>query len=102
METVALLSKLRSEHHIKVDLQMDELEATLAETKATYVEIREWIQERYGFHVSNLNIAQIKRKLGIIERENYNLLKSENPRVPRCPIEKEAAIVNAFQAFQMI
>lgn len=31
------------------------------------------MQERYGFHVSHLNIAKTKRKCGIIERQNYNL-----------------------------
>ena len=51
---------------------MDELDLTSAEAKATYKEIQDWVQEKYGFHVTNLNIAQVKQKHGIIERENYN------------------------------
>ena len=36
--------------------------------------------EHTGLNVTNLNIAQVKRKCGIIERENYNLPKSEDSR----------------------
>ena len=70
VETVCLLSKLsEAKHHIEVKVDMDELDLTSAETKATYKEIQEWVQEKYGFHVTNLNIAQVKQKYRIIERE---------------------------------
>ena len=52
--------------------------------------------------VSSLNIAQVKAKHGIIERENYNKAKSEDVRQPQCPKGKEDAIVEALKAFQMI
>jgi len=55
---------------------------------ATYEQIQEWIQEKYGFHVTHLNIAKTKRKCGIIERQNYNLAKGENSRSPDTPKEK--------------
>ena len=61
-------------HYVNITLETDEMDLTAAESKATYDEIRGWIQEKYGFHVTNLNIAQVKRKNGIIERENYNKL----------------------------
>ena len=94
-ETVCLLSKLsEAKHHISVQVDMEELDVTAAESKATYEEI--------GFHVSHLNIAKTKRKCGIIERQNYNLPKSEDSRSPETPKEKEEAIVAAFKAFQMI
>ena len=41
VETVCLLSKLHSDQHIEVELQMDELDLTAAESKATYEEIKE-------------------------------------------------------------
>ncbi|MCR4721928.1 MAG: hypothetical protein K5655_09405 [Lachnospiraceae bacterium] len=64
------MSKLHeAKHHINVKVDMDELDLTSAEAKATYKEIEEWVQEHYGFHVTNLNIAQVKQKHGIIERE---------------------------------
>ena len=81
---------------------MDEMDVTAAESKDTYEEIQEWVQENYGFHVTNLNIAQVKRKYGIIERENYNKPKSENNRQPGCPEEKVKAIEEALRFFQMI
>ncbi len=80
-ETVCLLFKLsETKNHISVKVDMDELDLTAAESKATYEEIQAWVQEKYGFHVSHLNIAKTKRKCGIIERQNYNLAKSEKRR----------------------
>ena len=70
--------------------------------KATYEKIRDWEQEHYDMHVTNLNIAQVKQKHGIIERENYNKPKSENSRQPRCPEEKVKAIEEALKFFQII
>lgn len=103
VETVCLLSKLHeAKHHINVKVDMDELDLTSAETKATYKEIEEWVQEHYGFHVTNLNIAQVKQKHGIIERENYNKPKSENSRQPGTTPEKEKAITEALKYFKMI
>ncbi len=102
VETVCLLSKLHSDHHIEVELQMDELDLTAAESKATYEEIKDYVLEHSGLKVSSLYIAQVKEKCGIIERVNYNLPKSENSRQPKCPPEKEAAIREALEHFQMI
>ncbi|MDE7321734.1 MAG: 23S rRNA (uracil(1939)-C(5))-methyltransferase RlmD [Lachnospiraceae bacterium] len=83
VETVCLLSKLNVEHHIEVEVNLDEMDLTAAESKATYEEIKEYVLEHTGLKVSNLYIAQIKQKCGIIERENYNLPKSENSRQPK-------------------
>lgn len=102
VETVCLLSKLNVKHHIEVELHMDELDLTAAESKATYEEIKNYVLEHTGLKVSNLYIAQIKQKCGIIERANYNLPKSENSRQPKCPPEKEAAIREALEHFRMI
>jgi 23S rRNA (uracil-5-)-methyltransferase RumA len=103
VETVTLLSKLsEAKHHIEVKVDMDELDLTSAEAKATYKEIQDWVQEKYGFHVTNLNIAQVKQKHGIIERENYNKPKSSDSKQPGCPEEKVKAIEDAMQHFQMI
>lgn len=102
MEAVLLLTKLHVERHIEVDVSMDELDVTAAESKATYHEIREHVWEHHQLRVSNLYIAQVKQKYGIIERENYNKPKSENAKQPKCPKEKEDAIVEALRHFQMI
>ena len=68
---------------------------------ATYGEIRDWVQEHYGFHVTNLNIAKVKQTYGIIERENYNKPKSPDFRQPGCPEEKVKAIEDALKHFRM-
>lgn len=102
VETVCLLSKLNVEHHIEVDVNLDEMDLTAAESKATYEEIKGYVKENMGLHVSNLYIAQVKRKCGIIERDNYNKAKTENSKQPQCPLEKEKAIKAALRYFGMI
>lgn len=102
VETVVLLSQQKADDHIEIEINLDEIDATSAETKATYAEIRDWVQEKYGFHVTNLNIAKVKQKHGINERENYNKAKSENSRQPGCTEEKAKAIEDAMKHFQMI
>ena len=97
-----LLSKLYSTKHIDLELNLDEFDLTAAESKATYEEIIKYVGEKFGLKVSNLNIAQVKRKHGIIERNNYNLPKSENSKQPQCTVEKEKAIVEAFKHFKML
>ena len=105
-ETVMLLSKLKEAEHIDVELKMDELDVTEAEAEsenvATYEEIKAYVLEQTGLKVSSLNIAQVKQKLGIIERECYNKPKSEDSRQPKCPKEKEEAIEAAFKHYHLI
>ena len=79
------------------------MDITSAETKATYDEIKKYVAEHNdGMKVSNLYIAQVKRKCGIEVGENFNLPKSEDSRQPQCLKEKEDAIVEALKAFRMI
>ena len=89
-----------SKHHVEVKVDMDELDLTSVEAKATYREIEEWVREKYGLHVTNLNIAQVKQKHGIIERENYNKPKSPDSKQPGCPEEKVKAIEDAMRIFR--
>ena len=102
VETVVLLSQQKPDDTIEIDLDLDELDATSAELKATYQEIKDYVLKEFGLKVSNLYISQIKRKCGIEVGENYNLPKTENPRVPQCPKEKEDAIKAALKYYAMI
>ncbi|MDY5026614.1 MAG: 23S rRNA (uracil(1939)-C(5))-methyltransferase RlmD, partial [Oliverpabstia sp.] len=102
VETVVLLSQQKPDDTIEIDLDLDELDATSAELKATYQEIKEYVLKEFGLKVSSLYISQVKRKCGIEVGENYNLPKSENARVPQCPKEKEDAIKAALKYFAMI
>lgn len=103
VETVVLLSQRKADDYLEVEIDLDELDATSAETKATYEEIKKYVVEHNdGMKVSNLYIAQVKKKCGIEIGQNFNLPKSENAKQPQCPKEKEDAIVEALKAFQMI
>ncbi|HEL0025599.1 RNA methyltransferase [Streptococcus equi subsp. zooepidemicus Sz35] len=102
VETVALLSKLDVDKHISVKIELDELDLTSAESKATYEQIKEYILNKFGLKVSALYIAQIKKKCGIELRENYNKSKKEKQVIPQCTPEKEEAIMDALRHFKMI
>ena len=74
------MSKLNTKQHIEVKLNLDEMDLTAAEKKATYQEIKDYVLEHSGLRVSSLYIAQVKQKCGVIERENYNKAKSEDAK----------------------
>lgn len=102
MESVELLSKLNTEHHLDIEIGEDELSEIDFSKDATYGEIKKFVLDKYGLKVSSLYIAQVKRKHGLIERENYNLSKKEEQIVPQCPTEKEKAIEKALEWFGMV
>lgn len=102
VETVALLSKLDVDKHISVEVELDELDLTSAESKATYAQIKEYVWNKFGLKVPTLYIAQIKKKCGIKLREHYNKSKKEKQVIPQCTPEKEEAIMDALRHFKMI
>mgnify|MGYP004701855091 CR=1 FL=1 len=105
VETVVLLSQLKQkpDDYINVTIELDDVDITSAETKATYDEIKKYVDEHNaGMKVSNLYISQVKRKCGIEVGKNYNLPKNEDSRQPQCPEDKESAIVEALKYFKMI
>ena len=104
VETVVLLSQLKQkpDNYINVTIELDDMDITSAETKATYDEIKKYVAEHNaGMKVSNLYISQVKRKCGIEVGKNYNLPKNEDSRQPQCPEDKESAIVEALKHFKM-
>ena len=80
VETVVLLSQQKPDDTIEIDLDLDELDATSAELKATYQEIKDYVLKEFGLKVSSLYISQIKRKCGIEVGENYNLPKDRKSK----------------------
>ena len=102
VETVVLLSRKAPDDTIEVDLDLDELDITSAESKATYQEIKDYVLKEFSLKVSTLYISQIKRKCGIDVGEHYNISQKENQKVPQCPKEKEDAIRAALEHFAMI
>lgn len=102
VETVVKLVRKAPDAYIDITVDMDELDLTASEAKATYEEIKQYTLDKYDTKVSNLYIAQVKEKYGIIERENYNKPKSENSKQPQCPAEKVEMIEEALRHFKMI
>lgn len=102
VETVVSLSQQKPDDIVRVGIDLDELDITKAESKATYREIQEYVLRESGLKVMPLYIAQVKAKFGIIERECYNHAKSEDAKQPVCPPEKEKAITEALRHFGMI
>ena len=101
VETVVQLVRKNPDTHIDFEISLDEFDLTASEAKATYQEIKDYVLDKFGLKVSTLYISQVKAKCGIIERENYNKGK-EGHRVPKCPKEKEDAIMDALRHFRMV
>ncbi|MGN1315739.1 MAG: 23S rRNA (uracil(1939)-C(5))-methyltransferase RlmD [Acutalibacteraceae bacterium] len=102
VETVVQLVRKKPDTYIDITVDMDELDLTSSEAKATYDEIKEYIFDKHRVKVSSLYIAQVKQKYGIIERDCYNNPKKENPKQPQCPPEKVKLIEEALRHFKMI
>ena len=58
--------------------------------------------EKFGFKVSTLYIAQVKKKHGLEVGEHYNISKNENQKAPQCSIEKEEVILDALKHFKTL
>lgn len=103
VETVVLLSKgMVDNRKVKVDFSLEDMDLSEFKGKATYEQIKAYVLEQTGLKVSNLYIAQIKKKCGLDVGENFNLPKSENAKQPKCTPEKEEAIMQAFKHFGII
>ena len=102
VETVVLLSKLNTDQHIDIEVDEEDLKGIKLRKDARYEDMKKYVLNKHGFKLSNLYIAQVKRKLGILERKNYNKSKKAYQVVPKCPEEKEKAIENALEWFGMV
>ena len=99
VETVVVLRGEKVDGHIDVDLDVEKLEGKSG--TATYTEIKKYVKDKYGFNVTPLYIGQIKDKIGIKDRKNYNI-GSGDGKAPVCPKAKEDAIMDAFRHFGLI
>ena len=103
IETVVLLSKGEiNSKKVRVEFSLEDMDMSGFQKGATYEQIKAYVLEKFELKVSSLYISQIKRKCGLDVGQNYNLSKKENAKVPKCPPEKEAAIMDALKYFQMI
>lgn len=103
VETVVLLSHRKVDDYVEVEINTDDFPITSAELKATYTDIQDYIMNKYGVKITSLEVAQMKQKYGIIERDNYNKKKDNSKYLqPKCTKEKEEYILEAFRYYKMI
>lgn len=103
IETVVLLSKGEIDSKkVRVEFSLEDMDMSGFQKGATYEQIKAYVLEHTGLKVSSLYISQVKKKCGLGVGQNYNLSKKENVKVPQCPPEKEAAIMEALKYFGMI
>ena len=105
VETVVLLSRETGPgtKFAYIDYEVKDSDQVSSRAKATYAEMKKWIEEEYNLKVHSAYIAQIKGKLGLEkERVGNNWKKGEGPSMPDCPPEKEEAIKAAFKHFGLI
>ncbi len=103
VETVVLLSKGEIDSKkVRVEFSLEDMDMSGFQKGATYEQIKAYVLKHTGLKVSSLYISQVKRKCGLDVGQNYNLSKKEDAKVPQCPPEKEAAIIEALKHFQML
>ena len=103
IECVVALSKGEIDSKkVRVEFSLEGMDTSGLQKGATYPEIKARVLEQTGLKVSSLYISQVKQKCGLEVRENHHKAKSENAKQPKCPKEKEDAIVEALKHFQII
>ena len=101
VETVALLGRKQVSDYLHIAVNTEDLETDVGRIY-TNNDIKQYIEEKYGFKVHSAYIGQVREKLGIREHENYHDSHT-SPRKPCvCPEEKEAAIKEALEHFGYI
>ena len=101
IESVVCLSRKQVSDYLRIAVNTADLE-TDAGVVYNNDDIKQYIEDKYGFKVHSAYIGQVREKLGIHQHENYNDSHT-SPRKPTvCPEEKEAAIIDALKHFKLI
>ena len=100
-ESVVCLSRKEVSDYLRIAVNTADLE-TDAGTIYSNDDIKQYVEDKYGFKVHSAYIGQVREKLGVHQHENYNDSHT-SPRKPTvCPEEKEAAIIYALKHFKLI
>ena len=101
VESVVCLSRKQVSDYLRIAVNTADLE-TDAGTIYSNDDIKQYVEDKYGFKVHSAYIGQVREKLGVHQHENYNDSHT-SPRKPTvCPEEKEAAIIDALKHFKLI
>ena len=97
-ETIVVLGGKKDRLKISVDT------ADLEASGKTYTndDIKDYIEQKYGYKVTSAYIGQVKAKLGIRQHENYRPAAEGGRKPCVCPKEKEEAIIEALKHFKFI
>ena len=98
VETVALLGRKQVSDYLHIAVNTEDLETDVGRIY-TNDDIKQYIEEKYGFKVHSAYIGQVREKLGIREHENYHDSHTSSRKPCVCPEEKEAAIMDALTHF---
>ena len=63
MEVIALLSKLDSKKYISVELPLDNMDLTSAESKATYKQIQNYVLESLGLKYLLCTLHKLRKSM---------------------------------------
>jgi 23S rRNA (uracil1939-C5)-methyltransferase len=101
LESIVCLSRKEVSDYLRISVNTEDLETDAGRIYSND-DIKQYIEDKYGFKVHSAYIGQVREKLGIREHENYNDSHT-SPRKPCvCPEEKEAAIMEALKHFGFI
>ena len=101
VESIVCLSRKEVSDYLRISVNTEDLETDAGRIYSND-DIKQYIEDKYGFKVHSAYIGQVREKLGIREHENYNDSHT-SPRKPCvCPEEKEAAIMEALKHFGFI
>ena len=101
VESIVCLSRKEVSDYRRISVNTADLETDAGRIYSND-DIKQYIEDKYGFKVHSAYIGQVREKLGIREHENYNDSHT-SPRKPTvCPEEKEAAIMEALKHFGFI
>ncbi len=70
--------------------------------KATYKDIQTWVREKYGTHVTNLDISRTKKRCGLTQSEYKGRKAAPDYYVPKHRDHKEILIIEAFKHYGLI
>ncbi|MCD7724180.1 MAG: 23S rRNA (uracil(1939)-C(5))-methyltransferase RlmD [Clostridiales bacterium] len=102
VETCVLLCHQKAKKYVTIDYTPDGSYMDEVNRHASYREVQEYIEGKYGLKVHSAYIAQVKRECGIEMGANYNLSKSEDYEPKQVTPEKREAIIDALRHFRMI
>ncbi len=102
VETVVKLSLKSGLPKIDITMEVDMDSLYTEEEKATYKNIKEYVQNKYGVDVHTSYIAQVKRMCGLDMGVNYNKASDDGAKAQQCPSDKVEYIKDALSYFKLI